>query len=96
MAIKLGIDRKLEDPSFTTLYDLVANITHESTAGTAHEDTKWKVHVHTRHPADSNAEEDFYQIQDLIVEEINRQMVFLGESYIQVCIPLKGCIAFSS
>lgn len=66
------------------MYDLVANITHESTAGTAHEDTKWKVHVHTRQPPDSNVEEDWYQIQDLIVEEINKQMVFLGESYIQV------------
>lgn len=66
------------------MYNLVANITHESTAGTAHEDTKWKVHVHTRQPPDSNVEEDWYQIQDLIVEEINKQMVFLGESYIQV------------
>lgn len=66
------------------MYNLVANITHESTAGTAHEDTKWKVHVHTRQPPGSNVEEDWYQIQDLIVEEINKQMVFLGESYIQV------------
>ena len=79
-----GIDSPADDPSFTTMYNLVANITHESTAGTAHEDTKWKVHVHTRQPPGSNAEEDWYQIQDLIVEEINKQMVFLGESYIQV------------
>ena len=73
-----------EDPSFTTLYDLVANVTHESTAGTAHEDTTWKSHVHTRAMPKSGQEDDWYQIQDLIVEEINKQMVFLGESYIQV------------
>lgn len=78
------IDSPPDDPSFTTMYNLVANITHESTAGTAHEDTKWKVHVHTRQPPGSHVEEDWYQIQDLIVEEINKQMVFLGESYIQI------------
>jgi U4/U6.U5 tri-snRNP-associated protein 2 len=73
-----------DDPLFTALYDLVANVTHESTAGTAHEDTTWKSHVHTRAMPKSGQEEDWYQIQDLIVEEINKQMVFLGESYIQV------------
>lgn len=30
------------------------------------------------------AEEKWFQIQDLIVEDINRQMIFLGETYIQV------------
>ena len=29
-------------------------------------------------------DEKWYQIQDLIVEEINRGMISLGESYIQV------------
>lgn len=29
-------------------------------------------------------EEKWFQIQDLIVEEINRGMISLGESYIQV------------
>ena len=72
------------DPNFTTMYDLVANVTHESLAGTAHEDTTWKTHVHTRAQAGQNPEDEtWYQIQDLIVEEINKQMVFLGESYIQ-------------
>lgn len=89
------VDRKIEgvdanradgeDPSFTTMYDLVANITHESTAGTAHDDTKWRVQVHTKAGFNGNQEEEeWYQIQDLIVEEINRQMIFLGESYIQI------------
>lgn len=73
------------DPNFTTMYDLVANVTHESSAGTAHEDTTWRTHVHTRAPPGQNPDEEtWYQIQDLIVEEINKQMVFLGESYIQV------------
>jgi U4/U6.U5 tri-snRNP-associated protein 2 len=80
----IGINRNPDDPSFTTMYDLVANITHESTAGTAHEDTIWKAHVHTKNPPGSTQDEDWYQIQDLIVEEINKQLVFLGESYIQV------------
>jgi U4/U6.U5 tri-snRNP-associated protein 2 len=72
----------------STMYDLVANITHSSTAGTAREDTTWKVHVHTR-PGE-HTEERWFQIQDLIVEEIQRQMVFLGESYIQVRSPGLG------
>lgn len=78
------VDRKLDDPPMSTMYDLVANITHESTAGTAHGETTWKAHVHTRSPPGSATEETWFQIQDLIVEEINRQLVFLGESYIQI------------
>jgi len=69
-------------PKHSTLYDLVANITHSSAAGTAREDTIWKVHVHTT--AANPQEERWYQIQDLIVEEINKQVVFLGDTYIQV------------
>jgi U4/U6.U5 tri-snRNP-associated protein 2 len=76
------LDLDNPDSAGSTVYDLVANITHSSTAGTAREDTTWKVHVHTR-PGEST-EERWFQIQDLIVEEIQRQMVFLGESYIQV------------
>ncbi|KAF9310895.1 hypothetical protein BGZ91_006965 [Linnemannia elongata] len=58
-------------------YDLLANITHEgdpSVPGT----TSYKVHLQHR------AKEQWYQIQDLFVEEINAQMIFLSESYIQV------------
>ncbi|KAF9940002.1 hypothetical protein BGZ65_008582 [Modicella reniformis] len=58
-------------------YDLVANITHEgdpATPGSA----SYKVHIQHR------AKEQWYQIQDLFVEEINAQMIFLSESYIQV------------
>jgi len=73
------------DASASTLYDLVANVTHTSSAGTVREDTTWKVHVHTRQEDQADADKDrWFQIQDLIVEEINRQVVFLGESYIQI------------
>ncbi|KAF9360027.1 hypothetical protein BGX34_008003 [Mortierella sp. NVP85] len=58
-------------------YDLVANVTYEgdpATPGSA----SYKVHIQHR------AKEQWYQIQDLFVEEINAQMIFLSESYIQV------------
>ena len=59
-----------------THYDLLANICHEGKPG-AGEGT-YKVHVRHRGTG------QWYQIQDLIVEEIIPQMIFLSESYIQV------------
>lgn len=59
-----------------THYDLLANICHEGKPE-AGEGT-YKVHVRQR------GTEQWYQIQDLIVEEILPQMIFLSESYIQV------------
>jgi hypothetical protein len=70
--------------SLYTVYDLVANVTHSSAAGTARENTVWKAHVHTRSPSGNVEEERWFEIMDLVIQEINRQMVFLGESYIQV------------
>ncbi|KAF9574643.1 hypothetical protein EC968_005873 [Mortierella alpina] len=58
-------------------YDLLANITHEGDPATS-DPTSYKVHLQHR------AKEQWYQIQDLFVEEINAQMIFLSESYIQV------------
>ncbi|KAF9180968.1 hypothetical protein BGZ51_005776 [Haplosporangium sp. Z 767] len=58
-------------------YDLLANITHEGDPATPNS-TSYKVHIQHR------AKEQWYQIQDLFVEEINAQMIFLSESYIQV------------
>ena len=55
----------------------MANICHEGKPG-AGEGT-YKVHVRHRGTG------QWYQIQDLIVEEIIPQMIFLSESYIQVC-----------
>ncbi|KAK0500709.1 cysteine proteinase, partial [Armillaria luteobubalina] len=76
-----GLDLReyLSTPSPTPLlYDLVANVTHESVAGTTRDkiNTVWKVHV--------RAGERWYQIQDLIVEETRKEMIFLGETVLQV------------
>ncbi|KDN52602.1 cysteine proteinase [Tilletiaria anomala UBC 951] len=112
-----------QSEDISTMYHLVANITHEATAGSVRENQVWRVQVHSRidgepfgHPveashrlkrkgrdqganglksqadadgegddeADRAAEEKWYQIQDLIVEDINRQMLFLGETYVQI------------
>jgi U4/U6.U5 tri-snRNP-associated protein 2 len=55
-------------------YDLLANISEEGTATSA----TYKVHVRNR------ATDQWFQIQDLRVEEILPQMIFLSESYIQI------------
>ncbi|KAI0043534.1 spindle pole body protein [Auriscalpium vulgare] len=67
-----------------TVYDLVANITHESIAGTTRdkENTVWKVQL--RAGAGGGDNEKWFQIQDLIVEEIRKEMIFLGESFLQI------------
>lgn len=65
-----------------TLYDLVANITHESVAGTTRDKkaTVWKVHLR----AGVAPDEKWFQVQDLIVEETRKEMIFLGESTLQI------------
>ncbi|CAG8498076.1 8594_t:CDS:10 [Paraglomus brasilianum] len=60
----------------STHFDLIANISHEGKPGKGN--GIYKVHVQNR------GKEQWYQIQDLIVEEINAQMIFLSESYIQI------------
>ncbi|KAF9786754.1 spindle pole body protein [Thelephora terrestris] len=64
-----------------TAYDLIANVTHESTAGTTRdkENTVYKVHLRA-----SGTDDDWYQIQDLIVEKTRKEMIFLGETVLQV------------
>lgn len=57
-------------------YDLLANICHDGKP----EAGKGTYKVHVRH----RGTEQWYQIQDLIVEEIMPQMIFMSESYIQV------------
>ncbi|KAI0323088.1 spindle pole body protein [Amylostereum chailletii] len=76
------IDAPPSHPPF--VYDLVANITHESVAGTARdkENTVWKVQLRAGSGGGDN--EKWYQIQDLIVEEIRKEMIFLGESFLQI------------
>ncbi|KAI8917109.1 hypothetical protein PhCBS80983_g00107 [Powellomyces hirtus] len=59
-----------------TRFDLVANICHEGRPGAGN--GTYRVHVHDR------AKDQWFQIQDLFVEEIMPQMIFLSESYIQI------------
>ncbi|KAG8745517.1 hypothetical protein FRC10_007864 [Ceratobasidium sp. 414] len=76
----------LERPGDTSnspiIYDLVANVIHESTAGTARdkESTVWKIHLR----AGSGEREQWLQIQDMIVEDIRQEMIFLGETVMQI------------
>ncbi|EPQ60142.1 spindle pole body protein [Gloeophyllum trabeum ATCC 11539] len=76
------LDASPSHPS--TAYDLIANVTHESVAGTTRdkENTVWKVHL--RAGSGGGDKEKWYQIQDLIVEEIRKEMIFLGETVLQV------------
>lgn len=70
-----------------TIYDLIVNITHESVAGTTRDkvNTAWKAHVRAGSGGGEN--EKWFQIQDLIVEEVRKEMIFLGETVIQVSCP---------
>lgn len=67
-----------------TGYDLIANVTHESVAGTTRdkENTVWKVHL--RVGSGGGDGEKWLQIQDLIVEETRKEMIFLAETVLQV------------
>ncbi|PCH34121.1 cysteine proteinase [Wolfiporia cocos MD-104 SS10] len=71
-------------PNLSTVYDLVANVTHESAAGTTRdkESTVWKVLL--RAGAGGGESEKWFQIQDLIVDEIRKEMIFLGETVLQI------------
>lgn len=67
-----------------TVYDLLSNVTHESVAGTTRDkvNTVWKVHL--RAGGGGGDGERWYEIQDLIVREVRKEMIFLGESVLQV------------
>jgi U4/U6.U5 tri-snRNP-associated protein 2 len=60
----------------STKYNLVANVCHEGKPGVGA--GTYKVYVQ------SHGREQWFQMQDLIVEEILPQMIFLSESYLQV------------
>jgi U4/U6.U5 tri-snRNP-associated protein 2 len=64
-------------------YDLVANIVHEAVRGREDvegEEAKhaWKCQVRDR------GREEWVQIQDLFVEKTQKELLYLGESYLQV------------
>jgi len=83
-----GLDFKdYVDPppnNILTLYDLIANVTHESVAGTTRdkENTIWKAHIRAAGGGGDN--EKWFMIQDLIVEETRKEMIFLGETILQI------------
>lgn len=85
--LRHGLFVDLDAPSShpPTVYDLIANVTHESVAGTTRdkENTVWKVHL--RVGSGGGEGEKWFQIQDLIVEETRKEMIFLGETVLQVC-----------
>ena len=64
-------------------YDLVANIVHEAKRGRddsveGEAGREWKVQMRDR------AREDWVQVQDLFVEKTRKELLYLGESYVQV------------
>ncbi|KAI5825507.1 cysteine proteinase [Schizophyllum commune Tattone D] len=83
-----GLDLKdiVDNPEAhpSTTYDLLANVTHESVAGTTRdkENTVWKCHVRAGSGGGDN--EKWFLIQDLIVEEVRKEMIFLGETVLQI------------
>lgn len=81
------------------LYDLIANVTLDSVAGTTRdkESTVWKVHLAAGTGSDN---EKWFMIQDLIVEETRKEMIFLGETILQVKTPdvhytVSGCTSYN-
>ncbi|KTW30111.1 hypothetical protein T552_00589 [Pneumocystis carinii B80] len=65
-------------PDVSTIYDLSANIVHETVSSMEGDKRVFRTHVRNK------SNDTWYQIQDLFVEEIPKEMIFLGESYIQV------------
>lgn len=82
MRVNVDLDAPQSHPP--AVYDLIANVTHESATGTTRDKDSiiWKVHV--RAGAGGGDNEKWFQIQDLIVEEIRKEMIFLGETVLQV------------
>lgn len=65
-------------------YDLVANIVHEAVRGREDsvegeaEKRMWKVQMRDR------GREEWVQVQDLFVEKTQKELLYLGETYLQV------------
>ncbi|KAJ7610971.1 cysteine proteinase [Roridomyces roridus] len=78
------LDAPTSESKEPTVYDLIANVTHESVAGTTRdkESTVWKAHL--RAAGGGGESEKWFMIQDLIVEEARKEMIFLGETVLQI------------
>jgi len=79
----LHLDVDAAPSNSSTLYDLIANVTHESVAGTTRdkENTVWKALLRA---AGGGESEKWFMIQDLIVEDTRKEMIFLGETVLQI------------
>ncbi|SPO21311.1 related to SAD1 - protein required for assembly of U4 snRNA into the U4/U6 particle [Ustilago trichophora] len=71
-----------QQQKLSEVYDLVANVVYDAVPGTVRQGASWKCQVHTNGKGKEG--EKWFGIQDLLVEEVNRQMIFLGESYLQI------------
>jgi U4/U6.U5 tri-snRNP-associated protein 2 len=73
---------QIAPPGEPIWYDLVANVVHEAVRGREdsvegeEEKRTWKVQLRRG--------EDWVQIQDLFVEQTQRELLYLGETYLQV------------
>lgn len=81
----------LHPPGEPIWYDLVANIVHEAVRGREDavegesEKRAWKVQVRDRGRGDGGAGGgEWVVVQDLFVEKTQRELLYLGESYLQV------------
>ena len=90
----VDLDAPPDHPS--TVYDLLANVIHESVAGTTRDkvNTNWKIHLRAGGGGGDN--EKWFQMQDLIVEEVRKEMIFLGETVLQVSIELNVILIWSA
>ncbi|GAA5868763.1 hypothetical protein JCM3774_003882 [Rhodotorula dairenensis] len=80
----------------SSYYDLTANLalTTTTTTGATSTSAEWKVHVHLRPPRDAQTgeladgvkdeDDKWFEMQDLVVREIEKDLVPLGETYIQI------------
>jgi U4/U6.U5 tri-snRNP-associated protein 2 len=67
-------------PGTSTMYDLIGNVTHESVWTT---DTREEKHIYKAQVKDLSRDK-WFVIQDLIVEELEKERMHLAESYIQI------------
>jgi U4/U6.U5 tri-snRNP-associated protein 2 len=74
----------INPPGEPIWYDLVANIVHEAVRGREDsvegeaEKHVWKVQMQDR------GREEWVQVQDLFVEKTQKELLYLGESYLQI------------
>ncbi|EJT80500.1 U4/U6.U5 tri-snRNP-associated protein 2 [Gaeumannomyces tritici R3-111a-1] len=77
-------DPALHPPGEPVLYDLVANVVHEAVkakddvADSSEERKTWKVQLRDR------ARDEWVVCQDLFVDKIRDELLYLGETYLQV------------